>query len=255
MRPSSLRPAFAIVLGAALAAAAIAGLAPAPAAWSAPLPQAPAPTDTPVGATEEPTATETLEPTVEVPTETPSPTPTVTMTLPPPPMPVTPTATRGPDDDEDDDDEHRAPQAACGGAILGLVFVDADRDGRLGKHEGGHAGAEVTLRGAGVVRKQASNGAGQYRFDGLADGTYDVSIAGRSGWRVTTADRYQVASRCDTVQGIDFGLARHASDTGARRLPATGVADLPRSGLLGAVALALGVVALVGFGWERRRAR
>ncbi len=169
-----------------------------------------------------------------------------------------PTAKPGGEDKDDDDDEHRATTERLG-SIKGLVFGDQNQDGSLGPSEPGMSGVGVHLRGGGLDLYQVSSGTGQFSFDGLGAGEYDVFVQTGPEWKITTPALYKVKVNGDTVMGIDFGLVR----TGAapseahrvRRLPPTGVADLPTSGLLGAIAAVLGAVAVVGYSFERRRAR
>ncbi|MCE7937340.1 MAG: hypothetical protein DYG90_01840 [Chloroflexi bacterium CFX6] len=185
---------------------------------------------------------------------TPGEEPTVT-----PPSGATPKATSKPgDDDDDDDDEHRATTERLG-SIKGLVFTDQNQDGSLGPSEPGMSGVGVHLRGGGLDLYQVSSSTGQFSFDGLGAGEYDVFVQTGPEWKITTPALYKVKVNGDTVMGIDFGLVRTGAEPAkahrGMRLPPTGVADLPTSGLLGAIAAVLGAVAVVGYTFERRRAR
>jgi hypothetical protein len=128
------------------------------------------------------------------------------------------------------------------GSILGRVFADGDRDGRPGVIEA--ASVEKLSGGAGVTtlgqerglagwtvyldedfsgtrdpgeRSTVTDAAGGYRFDGLAattssnPGIYDVGIVAQPGWLLgTNVSPLQTVAieNGQTVQGIDFGLAR-----------------------------------------------
>jgi len=181
--------------------------------------------------------------------ETPTSTPTGG-TVPPNGPTATPRPTRKPGGGGDTNDLQRL------GSIKGLAFIDQNQDGRLGPTEPGLNDVGVHLRGGGLDLFQITGPTGQFSFEGLGAGEYDVFIQPGPEWRVTTPSLYKVKVNGNMVQGIDFGLVRTgappAKPTGPR-LPATGVADLPMSGLLGVVALVLSVVAAVGFGFERRR--
>lgn len=163
-------------------------------------------------------------------------------------------------DDGEDEDKEEAKTGPALGSIRGLVFVDNNQDGTLGSDEPGMGGVNVHLRGGGLDLVQSSSGTGQFSFDGLGAGEYDVFIEVGSEWRVTTPSLFKVTVKGNTVMGIDFGLVRSGaakpSMAGkAERMPATGIADLPKSNLLGIVALILGVAAVLGFSFERRQRR
>jgi hypothetical protein len=244
-------------------------------------------TDTPVG------------PTTTVPTNTPAgPTPTfppgVTPATPVPTW-VRPTVTPGPTSahhDETTNDTGQASQpsvvvippgpavgepAQGGGTryvspppgtgelamIRGVAFLDQNGDGVLGAGEPGLDHVQVYLHGGGLEISQITPNTGQFSFEALGDGEYDVYITPGAEWRITTPQKYVVRVRGNIVTGIDFGLIR--TDAGvpavvesagrAIRLPATGVIDLPRGQVLGGMALALTLVGLVGLTIERRKNR
>lgn len=75
-----------------------------------------------------------------------------------------------------------------GGTISGRVFDDADLDGELDFNERAVSGVVVTLRGAasgggtsfGSQRITSTDTFGQYSFDGLRAGTYQVFVAASS---------------------------------------------------------------------------
>lgn len=172
------------------------------------------------------------------------------------PVPPTPKPS-GTKSSDDNNDKQRL------GSIKGLVFVDTNQDGALGPTEPGLNDVGVHLRGGGLDLFQVTPGTGTFSFDGLGAGEYDVFIQPGPEWRVTTPSLYKVKVDGNVVQGIDFGLVRTGEPAkpmapkpdDVKRLPPTGVADLPTSGLLGIVAMVLGAVALVGFSFERRRMR
>jgi hypothetical protein len=204
----------------------------------------------------------------------PAPTPTTG-----PGTPTTVPPTRVPDDEEPEDegegDEADHPPL---GYIKGLAFLDQDADGILDPTDPGLNDVGIHLGGGGLELFQVTGPSGQFSFDGLGPGKYDVFVAPGPEWRVTTQSKYAgVTVDGDVVKGIDFGLAR--VDAGAPlappphagkpmppaqlvappppgagiRLPSTGIADLPAGGLLGGVALLLGVLAVAGLVSERRR--
>ena len=145
------------------------------------------------------------------------------------------------------------------GSIKGLAFIDENQDGKLGPAEPGLNDVGVHLRGGGLDLFQVTGSTGQFSFDGLGAGEYDVFIQPGPEWKVTTPSLYKVKVDGNVVMGIDFGLVRQgaarpmAQPMPGIKLPPTGVADLPTSGLLGVVALVLAAVAVVGFSFERRR--
>jgi len=190
--------------------------------------------------------------------ETPTPEPTVPggPTAPPP----------GDTPDPGDDDEQKEPFERLG-AIHGLAFIDLNQDGKLGPDEPGLNDVAVHLAGGGLDLVQLSRVTGQYSFDGLGTGEYDLFISPGPEWRVTTPSKYSaVHVDRNTVMGIDFGLVRVGPPAAAPaaprlvapapgagiRLPSAGIANLPVSGTLGLLGLVLGALAVLGIAVERR---
>ncbi len=211
----------------------------------APTDETPTPEDT-----EEPT--ETLEPTETIePTMTPPETATMMAPTATSETPATPKPGGGGHDDKD-----RI------GYIKGVAFIDLDQDGKLDPNDPGLNDVGVHLVGGGLDLLIITGPTGQFSFDGLGAGRYDVFIAPGPEWRVTTPSRYNgVRVQHNVVQGIDFGLTRvgaapsgkAATDKhGMPKLPKTGVGELPSSALLALVAVVLGVVAVTGLALERR---
>lgn len=194
------------------------------------------------------------------PTPTPMPPPTLRPTFEPRPTEA--------DGDEPEEAEPGLQTTGCTGlsAIKGLAFIDQNADGKLGPVEPGLNDVEVHLHGGGLQISQITPSSGQYSFEGLGAGEYDVFVKPGPEWKVTTPMSYKVAVSCEVVMGYDFGLIRHtdvpaevapaAPAPGAGiRLPDAGVMDLPRAPLFGGLALALAVLGLVGLTAEKWRAR
>ncbi len=198
------------------------------------------------------------------PTATPTATtePGVEPTVPPGPEP-----TKKPDDGGAEKKEEQPEEGPGLGSIRGLAFIDTNQDGLLGPDEPGLNDVGVHLIGGGAQMFQVTNAAGQYSFDGLGAGPYDVFIDPGPEWRVTTTKKYGAVQVSGTaVLGIDFGMVRVGEVPAAPaedpelvvpqagagiRLPATGIAEVPTNRLLGIMALVLGVLAVLGFSSER----
>jgi hypothetical protein len=222
------------------------------------------------------TATATqAAPTTAVPTATVTPGgPTVT----PLPTGVRPTSTPRPTlvprpTSEEQEEAAPASEAAlqpvgCTGlsSIKGLAFIDQNADGKLGPTEPGLNDVEIHLHGGGLEISAITPSSGQYSFEALGAGTYDVFISPGPEWKITTPSLYHVTVACNVVMGYDFGLIRYsempaasvapaaaAPSTGIK-LPATGVMEVPGAPLFGGLAAALAVLGLVGLTLERWRA-
>jgi hypothetical protein len=231
-----------------------------------PTPTTPAPTVTPGGPTLTPTPPRTPPPTV-VPTGRPTQGPRPTEG---PARPTSPPSGGG--------DEGEATGAAAVavlpgldctglGSIKGVAFIDQNADGKLGPTEPGLNDVGVRLHGGGLQLTAITPASGQYHFEGLGPGEYDVFVAPGPEWKVTTPTKYVVSVRCNVNVGYDFGLIRHSDlPAGAPlpaapapvpgiKLPATGVMSAPQLPMFGGLALVLGLVGLVGLTVERRRSR
>lgn len=151
-------------------------------------------------------------------------------------------------------------------SIKGLAFIDQNADGKLGPTEPGLNDVEVRLHGGGLQLSAITPANGQYSFEALGAGTYDVFISPGPEWKVTTPSSYQVTVNCQVVMGYDFGLVRYGdlpADVPVRplpkpgegiRLPDTGVMDVPQLPLYGGLAAVLALLGLVGLTLERWRA-
>jgi len=209
-----------------------------------------------------------VTPTVVVPTVTPG-GPTVTMP-PPPPPPVRPTLEPRPTAVEDRrgerEERYVQPSGCTGlGAIKGLAFIDLNADGKLGPGEPGLNDVEVRLHGGGLQLSAITPASGQFSFEALGAGMYDVFISPGPEWRITTPSRYAVTVDCNVVMGYDFGLIRHSDvPAGAPlpplpapgagiRLPDTGVSMAGRAPVFGGLGFALALLALTGLTLERWR--
>lgn len=157
--------------------------------------------------------------------------------------------------------EPGAPAAGRLGAIHGLVYIDLNGDGRLAPDEPGLNDVAVHLHGGGLQLVQITPGTGQYSFDGLGVGEYDVFIDPGPEWEVTTPRRYVIRVSGGTVMGYDFGMRRVGAPAPAVapgagiRLPDTGVLNVEPSRMLGLVALLFGLLAVLGLSLERGRWR
>ncbi len=155
------------------------------------------------------------------------------------------------------------PRPQTLGNIHGLVYVDLNGDGQLAPDEPGLNDVAVHLRGGGLDLVQITPGTGQYSFDGLGVGEYDVFIDPGPEWQVTTPKLYVIRVSGGTVMGYDFGLRRVGEPLPSApvapgagvRLPATGVMNVAPSTMLGAAAVLFGALAMLGLAMERRRPR
>ena len=91
--------------------------------------------------------------------------------------------------------------------IGGTVYLDEKRDGNpTGDRR--LRGVEVRLVGVGRNANAQTNQKGDYNFEGLAAGTYEVSVVPPSGQESTTALPLRVTvDGKNSNQVIDFGLA------------------------------------------------
>jgi hypothetical protein len=220
-------------------------------------------TETPTDEPPEETATpeESEEPT-EAPTQTPEPSATPDSTMPPL---ATATAPIPPTTPESSGSGARDDKVRLG-YIKGVAFIDLDQDGTLDPDDPGLNDVGVHLVGGGLDLLNITGATGQFSFDGLGAGRYDVFIAPGPEWRVTTKSRYDgVRVRRDVVQGVDFGLTRvgaapvasggkpKAGKHGLPSLPKTGIAAAPATGMLALVTVVLGLIAATGWAIDRRR--
>ncbi len=203
----------------------------------------------------------------------PTPMPTATGAVMPSPTvtvgPGTPTLTPGPLPTLGPTREPARPAPEVGrphvalGSIRGLAYIDLNGDGQLAPDEPGLNDVAVHLRGGGLDLVQITPGTGQYSFDGLGVGEYDVFIDPGPEWQVTTPKLYKIRVSGGTVMGYDFGLRRVGAPLleapvapGAGvRLPATGVMSLRPSTMLGVATVLFGALAVLGMALERRRWR
>lgn len=144
------------------------------------------------------------------------------------------------------------------GAIAGVAFIDENQNGVIDPGEPGLDHVGINIHGGGLQKVWITGGPGNYSFDGLGVGEYDVFIQPGAEWKITTPSRYKVKVNGNHVVGIDFGLVRAGAAAPAKasasvRLPATGIADLPLAPALGGLATLLGGLAALGFVFERRR--
>jgi hypothetical protein len=130
------------------------------------------------------------------------------------------------------------------GGISGLVFRDADYDGRLDKGEAGLAGVRVYLDANGNDRfdsgeaSTTTDSAGRYVLAAPVAGTYTVRMVTPKGMlrSMPSAGKYVVALRAgQSVTGRDFGAAPAGSIGGRvfNDLDADGVKDSTEGGAAG----------------------
>jgi hypothetical protein len=161
------------------------------------------------------------------------------------------------------------------GQIRGVAFIDLNQDGQIGPGEPGLNDVKVNLGGGGLEVSQITPADGTFNFPGLGPGKYDVFIAPGPEWNVTTPRKYTVEVSGNDLAGVDFGMIRggdvpevtqaSAPRTGRRlvipapgagiSLPATGLLEMPKTPLMGLLALALGLMGVVGVGIDRRNRR
>ena len=196
---------------------------------------------------------QTLETPTADPGMTATPDPNVTVDPNATPMP---TATRKPSSGGGSE-RHKDKEQKLG-AIAGVAFIDENQNGVIDPGEPGLDHVGVNIHGGGLQKVWVTGGPGNYSFDGLGVGEYEVFIQPGAEWKITTPSRYHVKVNGNHVVGIDFGLVRAGAKAPAKasasvRLPATGIADMPLAPVLGGLATLLGGLAALGFVFERRR--
>ncbi len=180
---------------------------------------------------------------------------------------------RDDDDDDDDGDDDRPSSSVTGGGkgpnqLNGVVFIDDNCNGTLQAGETVVPNVQIDVSGGGSRFTSHTDATGRYHFAGLGTGDYDVYLIVGDEWNITTPSMYTVRVNGITT-GADFGMNKNPGckakpdrekkvyhkghDRKVVRMPSTGIADLPSSGLLGAIVLALGLVAGLGFVMERRQ--
>ena len=106
----------------------------------------------------------------------------------------------------------RRADAARAGSVTGVVFRDADTNGRRGARESGLADWTVYLdiNRDGTLsagdRSERTGSSGTYTFAGLDRGTYAVRVVKQTGWYQTMPHPRDVTvADGRTASGIDFG--------------------------------------------------
>lgn len=171
------------------------------------------------------------------------------------------------DDDDEDDDAGSSSSGSMSGSgmganeLSGIVFIDSNGNGAYDGDESTVPGVQIDISGGAMRTKTYTNELGRFSFAGLGTGDYDVYLIVGDEWTITTPAMYTVRVSGRTM-GVDFGMnrsgliAKHAAPKAPAkvvRMPSTGIADLPSGGLLGALVLALGLIAGLGFVMERRQ--
>ncbi len=145
------------------------------------------------------------------------------------------------------------------GSIRGRAFLDANNDGLRDADELGMSDVGVNLHGGGLQLTLVTGAPGEYGFDALGAGDYELFVEPGAEWRVTTPTRRRIRVAGDVTLDVDFGLAS-ANDTASGpigealpRLPATGAGgSIPNApSILLFVALSLAALAFAGGVLER----
>ncbi|PKO21868.1 MAG: hypothetical protein CVU38_12435 [Chloroflexi bacterium HGW-Chloroflexi-1] len=148
---------------------------------------------------DQPTATPSPTPTsTSPPTSTPTPTKTPTTTSTPTPT-FAPTVTPTPE----------------AGQIVGILFLDVDRDGQQDAEEVGLPGRLIQLQRDGEVFDNVTTGAdGRYAFAEVRPGPWQVLAGVPAHYVVTTGDNpASVLVSAGTMVRVDFGLAQIRTPT------------------------------------------
>jgi hypothetical protein len=151
------------------------------------------------------------------------------------------------------------------GSLRGRAFLDANADGRRDADERGMADVGVRLHGGGLQLLLITDATGEFGFDALGAGDYELFIAPGAEWRVTTPAHRWARVAGDTQLDLDFGLTpSHApvavpGGGGAPvgevlpRLPATGAAERRIASPLAALSAGMALLALLGAAQAARR--
>lgn len=110
--------------------------------------------------------------------------------------------------------------------VSGIVFVDTDNDGVRDTGESGRSSVTLRIEKSGMVTKSTtSNAAGGYEFEGLASGTYSVTVVPPSGYTVSggkSASRNAAVSSNTPDFKLDFGIKQNSSTNPSTTAPACG---------------------------------
>lgn len=123
------------------------------------------------------------------------------------------------------------------GVIAGVVFQDANGDGRRDADEAGSAGALVHLTHGDVASQTQTDAAGAYRFDVVEEGLYRVARAADPACNPTTASERQVwiVRRPDgslsAFEHADFGCRGDSTPGDSVVVEGVVYLDLNRNGL------------------------
>jgi hypothetical protein len=106
-----------------------------------------------------------------------------------------------------------------GGDVLGNVFDDQDRDGVRDAGENGFAGQQVRLVTGTDAWLAVTDQDGNYRFDAVAAGSYNVEFTVPSGYLATTATAFAIeACGCADLTVSSFGAAQQILPCNARTI-------------------------------------
>jgi hypothetical protein len=157
----------------------------------------------------------------------------------------------------------RAAASTATGTIKGFACVDVNGNGKVDRDDPGLAGVRVRLTGPGGPAELVSPPDGSFGFERLPPGTYQVAVAPKAAWHVTTPEHYTVALVAGQVAlGSDFCIARAGDTTRSAapaatlrdvKLPDTGDGGLPAAWLLSVAGLVLAALGALGGVAERRR--
>ena len=121
------------------------------------------------------------------------------------------------------------------GKISGVIWTDADYDGRMGEQEAGLRGAQVELLGADgeAAAQMLTARSGAFEFEGLMPGDYALRVTLPEGYVFTAADGDSIAPRTDSpsvvlpLEALEMGGAMTELRVGALQLSSlSGVAWL-----------------------------
>jgi hypothetical protein len=101
-------------------------------------------------------------------------------------------------------------QDAAGHSLSGTAFLDANGDGFLspGEHPAPNVTIRLSLQGD-DISPTATNESGQYSFDNLSPGKYELRADPFLGWSLTApgAGRYEVTLSDNSSFGLDWGFS------------------------------------------------
>lgn len=122
----------------------------------------------------------------------------------------TPTATATPTDTATPTATPTATATPSDGQITGLVFLDSNKNGAAEPGEAGVAGRLVQLKRDGAIYGNVTtNDSGEYAFDSVQPGEWQVSLSTPPNYLITTAsgNPAEASVSSATTTHVNFGLA------------------------------------------------